>query len=903
MAEPTIAEKTEQYREIGKELYGGLLEGVITSDSAAFVSGVLADVISIILKTGFTALAPIGAGLANGIAESEDALAPVLAKYATAAVNDIFGTSVSEAEFSKLRGGSARTVAGPQLGAAIMQHMSGTEGALVPGDAAASKYVGAFAGAAIEDWFKGWFFEVISSLVPWLDVGKIEAYGGLGDKVSNVLGIPGVSRRVLRPLVDTTIVAPLTWHVNKTYRPKLLSAAEAVRQFTRKRWTREQLLEELGRQGYSDDRIEALIASSAAHVSAADIVKGYGFNLFDLDEAVQRLGALGYEEQSARLLISVSRLDDTAAVDRRLRSAAVAAYVDRRITRSDLAGFFSDVLLNRAEVQHELAAADGLQALNVRRLSPAEARAAVKAGILHVRDYRIALEREGYPPEDTLVLELLLRHELDVKASAEEHRRQALEERAREKATREAARLARARELEAERAADRRTPVAALEQAAIRGLVPIEAVAAAYAFDYDAEAVAVLVSLLEEKRAAYLDTERRRAEAEQRAARRGLSIADVRAGVLAGYLSLDDFRARLEALDLAPADVDVLTGTLAARLAARDAAIAQRKRAEAEAKRRSIDLGRFERLVRRGLRSVAEYAALLRTLGFDDGSIAGMAELLEVQIVDDTAARLAREAADLLTGPGTLTVSQFARGVVLGVKTEAEYERFLMDRHFNADALIVLLAEVRDDLAAAEAARAKRATPPPAESPRESSIATVRRAAQLGLISPDAYAARMQRAGYVAEDIALELELLLLEIADVQQRRAERDAAAAGAEPRELSLSQIERAVKAGAQTIEDYRAAAAAAGYAPAAAATLVDLLEREVVSLEDARRRHEEISAQLAARRLSLAQLEESVTKGFKSLDDFYAELLGLGYGTDDAELLASLLAVDLDNAGAEA
>jgi hypothetical protein len=273
-----------------------------------------------------------------------------------------------------------------------MGFMRGTAGELEPGDEAAAKFVNAMAGTAVEDWFKGWFFEALTSLIPQLDIGKIENYGALGDKVSAVLGLGGVSRRVLRPVVDATIVRPLEWHVNKQYRPQLLSPAAAVRQFTRKRWNREQLVEELARQGYNSDRIDALVASSVTRVSASEVTKAYGLNLIDSAQAILMLGGLGYEEAEAQLALSISRLDDTNAVDRRVRAAAVAAYVDRRITRSDLAGFFSDPLLNKSEVQHELAAADSLLALNVRRLSPAEARAAAKAGILTVRDYRRALE-------------------------------------------------------------------------------------------------------------------------------------------------------------------------------------------------------------------------------------------------------------------------------------------------------------------------------------------------------------------------------------------------------------------------------------------------------------------------------------------------------------------------------
>src|SRR4051812_34840980 len=99
MAEPTIAETAEQYREAGKEAVAGALEAVSQSEPAKFLAGLIADVLSVLLRTSFTALAPIGEGFARGLADAEDQLAPLLARFATEAVNDIFGTQLSEAEF------------------------------------------------------------------------------------------------------------------------------------------------------------------------------------------------------------------------------------------------------------------------------------------------------------------------------------------------------------------------------------------------------------------------------------------------------------------------------------------------------------------------------------------------------------------------------------------------------------------------------------------------------------------------------------------------------------------------------------------------------------------------------------------------------------------------------------
>jgi len=209
----------------------------------------------------------------------------------------------------------------------------------------------------------------------------------------------------------------------------------------------------------------------------------------------------------------------------------------------------------------------------------------------------------------------------------------------------------------------------------------------------------------------------------------------------------------------------------------------------------------------------------------------------------------------------------------------------------------MLMAELRADLADADAARARREKATSQSGVRELSLSTARRAAHLGVISPDAYAERLAGAGYQDDAIAIELELLLIEIADIQARRGAREQTSGADGGRGLTLAQVERAVKAGTQSLDDYRAAAAAAGYTSAATAELIELLTIELQQLADGRRRREQIAGELAARNLSLGQLEEAVTKDLRTLDDFYAELRGYGYGSDDAELLTTMLALDLE------
>jgi hypothetical protein len=461
-------------------------------------------------------------------------------------------------------------------------------------------------------------------------------------------------------------------------------------------------------------------------------------------------------------------------------------------------------------------------------------------------------------------------------------------------------RRARAAELEQQHALARRGSLADLRRAVVRGIVPVSRLEEIIAPLYDVDTVAIYVDLVESDRVAFVEDQARRADALKRAAARSIDVGALERAVLEKVLSPADYRRRLDQLGFSAGDADLLTATLTARLRDQDAARAQHDQAAAAAKVRSIDLGRFEQLVRRGARSLEQYATLLQSLGFDDASRAAMTELLRLHIADDAAAAQLRADAAAKAKPGDVSLDLLRRGVILGVATEDDFQRFLVDHNFTSDAQLLLMAELRDDVSQAEAARTRRLQAERRDGSPAISLDRIARAARLGIVDVDAYQARLVDAGYSDDDIAVEMQLLVTEIADVQATRAKRDALAAQTAARGLSLADVARAVKAGAATIEDYRGRAAALGYSNADAALLVAVLEDEVASLVDAQTRHDQIEAELGRRNLSLGQLEAAVKSGLKTVDDYVGDVEALGYGADDAELLATLLLEKL-NAGA--
>lgn len=902
MAEFEIPEAEGQYKDIGEQLVAGAIDAFIKSDAPKAAMTTIADGVGVLVGLAVSAMSPIGIGLAKGIAQSEDLVAPHLAEIAAAAVSDTFGTEVSPNAFRSRRDPSGRKGAADALGAGFLNSIKGAGGAVEPNQEAAQRFLGMVMNMALEGWYQGWFFELMSSLVPYIDVGKIESFAQLDDTIMQALGIGRMTRRVVQPLLNAQVITPLQWHVNKTYRPELLSVGEAVRQFHRGRWTREQLDEELARQGWSADRIDAFVNAQKKYFSAGDVRTFTDRNHWPMDKGIQHLRDQGFDEHTAVDALRLEGLRRIEQLEASEATAIIGAYVDRRINGSEFGTLLRAAVKNDAERALLEELAEVRRAVNIRHLSPGEARAAAKAGIVAVRDYRRALERDGYTPDAVDALELLLRHELAEQRDVEELRREQQAERAAERAQREAAAADRRAQVDADRARRRRGPVADLERAAIRGLIPFERLQAVLAADYDGDTVEILLALVEEDRQRYLAQLAAAEEARKRVVHRDLDVGALERAVMAGLLTPDEFAARLAFLKFDPADAALLAAVVREKKADQDAAVTKRREAEERARRRRIDIGRLERLVRRGARSMADYDALLQQLGFEDADRAEMRTLLDLQIADDRAADAERAAARNRLEPRGLSLDQFRRAVVLGTRAEADYQRFMVDQHFTADAQAVLLADVRLAVADAEDARRRRAQPAPAPGARGLPLSTIQRAARLGIITPDTYLARLRSLGYADDDVSIEFELLLLEIADTQAARARRAAAEPEAEARGLSLAQVERAVRAGALTLEDYRAAAITAGLASDAVEIVVAVLAQEVGTLTEAREVRTIVLRQLADRNVSLEELEKAVTKGGQPIATFVAELQQRGIAIDEAELVAALLVDALEAAAAQ-
>lgn len=897
MAEP-VTDQTKRPPDFRMEIIeklGGLV------DADAFTKGrtwlgtaiieALAWVISKVLRVGVW----IGVQLSGALVRGEDKAQDAFGQLAAVAIEDVFGVKVDPGAVNSRGDRGRRQGAANAIGRAMLDALTGgTPGAgathLQPSSAGAEQFLTVVTQMALEGWLEGWLVEACT-------IGQMETFGELDDIMAQVLGLGRMTRAVTRPLMDARVITPFEWQVNRTYRPKLLGAGEVARQVARGRLTRDAAFEELARQGYSDERIEALLNAAAKFHSVSDLDLLVRSGQWTKGEAIQHLRDQGYDEGLAENEFTLEKIRRIATFERQIANAAADAYADGRISRGEMIGFLGGNTIDSQEGAQLAELADARRALRRRPLSSPEVRTLVKAGILSSIDYRRALEREGRDEEAIDALDLLLKHEIDEKREIDELRAEQEREREAERNARDEERAkARAAAEEARRLA-RRGREADLERAVIRGRIPIARYVEVIGQQFDPDTVSIMVADVEEQRQAYLVEQERKAAAEQRAAAKRIDIGSVRTAVLEGVLTVDEFRRHPSVQALDPADADILARTLTAELGDRAVAEQRKREAETRSKARGIDLGRYAQLVRRGIRSIEDYRARVAELFDSPADVDAVVELLEQELADAATERTARQDGEARTQTRGLSLEQFRRAVLGGDRTIAEFETFLQQQHFTVDAMQTLVAGVRRELAEVEAARARaEQLAPPVGSP-DVSLSELERAARLGTISPSDFRAALAALGLDELDQEINVEQLLNQITAIQQARALRDSVEAEPGGRGLTLAELRAAVKAGIKSLEDYRAALIGAGKTPDAVQTLVALLEDEVAETKAAIERRRRIAERITKLGADLDTLEGEVLSGARSLDSYVQGLAAVGVLPAETGILVGLLVAQLE------
>src|SRR5204862_3404316 len=119
--------------------------------------------------------------------------------------------------------------------------------------------------------------------------------GELDHKISHTLELGRASASVHGPLVKHLIVTPLEWKLLKEHRPSILTVSQAARQIARGFGDKEKWLEDIRRQGYSEDRIAALLNEQARTFAPGDVRTFVSRGWWSNDKGLKHLRDQGYD--------------------------------------------------------------------------------------------------------------------------------------------------------------------------------------------------------------------------------------------------------------------------------------------------------------------------------------------------------------------------------------------------------------------------------------------------------------------------------------------------------------------------------------------------------------------------------------------------------------------------------
>lgn len=843
--------------------------------------------------------------LGDFLAGLEGQIEPVIGPFLQKLAGHLLGQEISIADLRRSAAAESEGAIGKATADLAFRMFSAAEGAIEPGDAGARKLLGSLAQLTFNGWFEATAMEMLVTLFP--DMDSFESIAELPHQLVNALGLSRLARTGLRPLARIAVATPIEWKLNKEHTPTLLSSSSVARQFYRGRWDFEDVAEELARQGYSVERIDAILNEQRKFLSADDVwLTAHRIGLDNFDPK-KYLGDAGYETRDIDATHNVWTARRLDSQERQLSDVVIAAFVAGDIDASKFAGELALLAMPAEDEAYATKLGTLRRKLALTPISDGDARQAVKLQLITFAQYRQYLEERGFDAFGVATKELLLRAEIDAKASADELRAQQEADRAAAKAAADAERIVRLGE---KQKAEALPAYAEVRRAFVRGLVPIERYQQAINDAHPgiaASDAAALVADAQADQAAYVAQQAAHAAALARDADTALPLATLERSVLEGITTIDTYASELVRRKYDENDQRILVALMRGRLADQAAAAAAKAQAEARAKARGVSVADMERAVRLGLRTPADLAALLdsiETPAIEKGLIL---DLLGVDMQRDADAAAKRQAADAAAAAKAINLPLRRRLVLRGARTVDQYGADLAAAGVSAENQSLELELLDLELGDAEAAAARRAALEEAQAEKEAraaesglTLAQVEHAVKLGILAPDDLRSFLSSRNYTSDDIETLVASVVAEIPDLRASDAAHAAASSQLAAKGVDLAALERAVLRGLRTIEDYRGELQSRGFDADAITLLSQLLTEKVGVNLDALRGKLAIALGTQENPPTIPEIDQAIRAGDVDDPTVQSFLTSIGVARDVALVYARLVRLVDDTAG---
>lgn len=816
-------------------------------------------------------------------------------------IYELFGVTVNPSDVSTRTGNAGRQAAATAMAQALIgtlfqgaQAVAG--GGVVPSSAAADSFLAATMKMEVNGWIESWVTDGVSGHL-------LEKFGDLKDGIARVLGLGRLSRQVFRAPLKILVSDPYTELLNQKYRPKQWEVAPLMAQLNRGSIGRPDLSTPLGNLGYTEAQIDELVIAHQKTLSVGDLdyLDRRGLALGDFVQ--QQLIAQGYTEGAADSLIALLRDKRLQKYRDEMVSVGETAYVAGNIGPDTFSTILGQSGLSDEEQQWIQQVATLKIQVKVRHFTEGEIETGILDGILSFDDLKTWAIREGMSPTDEALLEL----EVQFKQNKQTALAKAKAATAAAKVTAANAKLQLAQQkaasvkLQAADAGLTAAQAATLVKDGIWTTPQYSAFLVSRGFGPDA--VQSNLELLQAQMNATAAKATAATTTRASAAAKGLNLAQTEKAVVEGLLTTDQLQTYLLGHGYTAADaqiiVDLTQNELTAAQVKRDTAAA----AKAKLATKSISLPDLDRAVRLGLTSIDTYTAALQKAGFDAASTTLLTGILQSQIVTDKAAAAKSAAATTAAAAKGITLPQLEQEVINGIRPIADYTAALLSLGYDAadQQQLTALLQLKVDQAASTAA--KRAAASSALAAKGISLADAERAVKLGIVPISTYQSLLQSLHYTPDAIDVLSNTLLAQMAATKKAQTAATAASGALATKSISLPDLEKAVIAGIQPIQTYVTTLTNNGYSAADAATLQQLLQLKVDQAARAKTAHADAEGLATQKGISLGSEEAAVVAGDKTMDDYDALLIALGYDDVDRATLEQLLQTKVAAAAAKA
>ena len=383
-----------------------------------------------------------------------------------------------------------------------------------------------------------------------------------------------------------------------------------------------------------------------------------------------------------------------------------------------------------------------------------------------------------------------------------------------------------------------------------------------------------------------------------------LLVQDALRGVETRQITLDDFDGYVKGSGLPDDEKQILE-------------LHSRLRLQLSRKRFSIAEG--EALVKKGLWTLDQFRQLATDLGYtsDDETVLELMLLVEIKDAADAAtkkaatakakadaaAAKAKAAADRAAQAQAaaeakgLSLARFETLVTDGLRTIADYTAFLVGKGIAADNRAALVTALQNKLDTAQAAQLARPGLAAGAKAKNLDLAQLETAVKDGSLTIAEFETKLQAIGFTPEDTQLLAADLQSGIDAVKVKADAQAAAKAKAKTKGVDLAQLQRGVRLGLLTIDDYAARLAALGFNSPDSDLLVAEMQAQLQADAQAKQTKAAVAQGLQGKGLSLAQLEQAVRAGVLKIADYRAALAKAGYNAAAQDQLVSLLQLRID------